>query len=156
VENAAGQTRSADEDFLRDFEETTLPKSDWTHRAHIRMAWLYLQRFSFDTALHRVKQGIVRYNSVHGVAGAYHETVTEAYVRVIAHRSTLRGAPSTFEAFALANADLLDRAASPLLLFYRKETLFSDLARARFVEPDLRALPSLERTEPQRRSTATD
>ncbi|KAJ1549116.1 hypothetical protein HK096_000514, partial [Nowakowskiella sp. JEL0078] len=34
-----------DEVFIKAFENATLSFSEWTHRAHIRMAWIYLKEF---------------------------------------------------------------------------------------------------------------
>ena len=44
-----------DETFLRAFEDTTLPFEDWTHEAHMRMAWNYLREFDIDKAESLIK-----------------------------------------------------------------------------------------------------
>ena len=62
-----------DADFLAAFEACTIPRADWTHEAHVRMAWLYLTRLPFADALHRVRAGIRRYNDSLGGTG-YHDS----------------------------------------------------------------------------------
>jgi hypothetical protein len=57
-------------------------------------------------------------------------------VRVIAHHAT---GDTDFDGFLAAHPRLLDR--DLLLAHYSRERLFSGAARARFVEPDLLALP---------------
>jgi hypothetical protein len=37
-----------DRQFLRAFEMRTLPFNQWTHRAHVKVAFLYLRDFPFD------------------------------------------------------------------------------------------------------------
>ena len=32
-----------DEIFIQSFEEATLPFENWTHEAHLRMAWTYIR-----------------------------------------------------------------------------------------------------------------
>src|SRR5579885_3559722 len=129
----------ADESFIQAFEACTIPKAEWTHRAHVRMAWIYLSRFDFDLALTRIRDGIKKYN--HAVGGnphGYHETVTQVYARLVRHCLAHEGSRSkSFDEFAETFAFLLDRKSPPTLKHYRSETITSEEARARFVEPDL-------------------
>ena len=130
---------TADE-FLAAFEAAVIPRSEWTHAAHVHMAWLYLMRFSPAEAMERVRCGIQKLNAVIGVAGGYHETITVAFVRVISAR-LLHAEP--YASFRDRNPDLFDRSLSAILRHYTRERLFSGEARAAFVEPDLASLPTL-------------
>src|SRR4051794_37278164 len=56
-----------DEDLLRQFEDRTLPFDHWTHRSHVKVAYLYLRRFPFPAALDRIRRGIKAYNAAHNV-----------------------------------------------------------------------------------------
>jgi hypothetical protein len=42
----------------RRFENLTLPGEEWTHRAHVKVAYLYLSRHPFPAALDRLRSGI--------------------------------------------------------------------------------------------------
>ena len=44
-----------DDEHLRQFENQSLPLGDWNHRAHLKVAYLYLTRFPFDEALKRMQ-----------------------------------------------------------------------------------------------------
>lgn len=47
-----------DDNFLRSFEQCSLGAKCWNHAAHIRMAWLVLEKSeSFQQALDRIKRG---------------------------------------------------------------------------------------------------
>jgi hypothetical protein len=132
-----------DAELLDAFERCTLPASLWTHEAHVCVAWLYLSRSDEHTALHHIRTGIQRFNdSVLKKALAYHETITTAFTRLIAHRKSRLGADDSFAEFKVRCEELLDRKLGALLRHYRKDTLFSDAARERFLEPDLLPLPS--------------
>lgn len=127
-----------DDEFLAAFEATTLPRPEWTHQAHVRMAWLYLTRLPFAEAVQKARAGIRGYNAAQGNHIGYHDTVTVAFVRLIASRLA---AGEGFVAFLERNADLLDRQCPPLLRHYSRAKLESAEARAGFVEPDLLPLP---------------
>jgi hypothetical protein len=129
-----------DEEFLAAFEWCTLPRAEWTHAAHVRLAWLYLGRLPFDQALGQVRDGIRRYNAAHGSDG-YHETITVAFVVLIRSRMADEGAGEGFAGFQARNPDLLDRGLLLLGRHYDPATLSSAVARQRFVVPDRESLP---------------
>ena len=52
-----------DDEFLLAFETCSLPREAWTHRAHVRMAWLYLGRHPAADARRLASEGIRRYNA---------------------------------------------------------------------------------------------
>ncbi len=146
-----------DDEFLCAFERCSIARKDWTHEAHVRMAWLYVTRTPADgEVFDRVRGGIKKLNSVfvrrqqvlcrglptkpkdpRGLDG-YHETITVAFVTVIAARVR---AGEDFPAFRDRNPDLFDRKLSALLRYYSPERLFSPPAKAEFLEPDLEPLP---------------
>lgn len=131
-------TVRSDAEFLAAFEDCTLPKEDFPHREHVRLAWLYLGRHGFDEASRRVVDGIQRFAAHHGATGLYHETVTRAWLRLIAaaRRTTPAG---SFAAFLAASPQLTVKGA--LDPYYDPATLASDAARADFVPPDRGPLP---------------
>jgi hypothetical protein len=129
----------SDEQFLAAFEACTLPKEDFPHREHVRLAWLYLGRHDFADASRRVVDGIKRFAARHDVPGLYHETITRAWLRLIADaRRRVPGAGS-FAAFLEANPQLAAKGA--LDAYYDPETLKSGEARASYVAPDRAPLP---------------
>lgn len=125
--------------FLQAFESCALPAEQWTHHAHVRMAWLCLGEADFIQALERMRAGIRRYNAeVLDKLAEYHETVTVAFAQLIAAR---RRSGESWQAFAERNQDLFARTPPVLATYYSRERLMSDEARRRFIEPDLRPLP---------------
>lgn len=140
-------------EFLKAFEAATLPRSAWTHEAHVRMAWLYVSRFPFSVALEKAKAGIQRLNQSFASTGTapckpaeaqrsagYHDTLTTAFVRVIAGRVE---PGEGFPDFRERNPDLFDKSLSAVRKHYTKKLLFSAKARKAFVEPDRAPLPDV-------------
>lgn len=123
-----------DREFVDAFEACTLPPALFPHRAHVRLAWLYLREQPLLDTLTRYSQGIQRYAAHLGATAKYHQTITWAYLFLI-HERMQRADHPTFEDFAAANEDLF----GPLLeRYYSRETLDSELARTTFVLPDAR------------------
>ena len=69
----------------------------------------------------------------------YHETITQAWLSLIAATVRNHGAPARADDFCDRHAHLL--APTLLCLFYWRELLGSAEAKTRFVEPDLAPLP---------------
>lgn len=124
-----------DDEFLARFETHAL--DEFTHRDHLRVAFAYARRGGVDAAV----QGARRIRGFAEAAGdtrKYHDTLTVGWARVVAHLAG-RHPALAFGAFLDAHPELQRR--DLLLAHYSKPVLFSDAARARFVEPDLLPLP---------------
>ena len=124
-----------DADFLRSFEDRTLPNGSFHHQDHVRLAWLYLGRYPILDALARFIEGLKRFAAANGRPDLYHETITWAYLLLI-HERMARAPAETWEDFARQNPDLLTWKPSVLDRYYEKDTLTSDLARKVFLLPD--------------------
>lgn len=140
-------TAMDDATLLTRFEDAAIPRSEWTHRAHVRMAYLYLRAHPFDEALARIRAGIQKLNAANGVHDGYHETVTVAFATLIADAMARTQSPSltTSDGFCDAHDDLF--AKDLLLRHYSRERINSDEARAMFVAPDNCPLPPVARAD---------
>jgi hypothetical protein len=124
-----------DEQLVAAFESTELSGDHFTHVNHVRVAWWYLQQASLPEALLRFSTALRRFAESKGAARKYHETITVAYMLMIAGR--VADHPNwSWDQFAAANPDLFVRTPSPLAAFYTEETLKSERARTTFVMPD--------------------
>jgi hypothetical protein len=143
-----------DIEFLQAFEQCSLPENQWTHQAHVRMAWLYLQQEPLSQVIPVVCDGIKRYNASLKKSLAYHETITQAFLHLISYRMQIGDSDQSFEEFCVQNPDLLDRRMTALLTHYRKKTLLSQAARESFVSPDRSPLLSPDLIEGREATTA--
>ncbi|QDV35569.1 hypothetical protein [Tautonia plasticadhaerens] len=133
------ETDAEIEALVRSFEELTLPRARWTHRAHLVAALWYLRRYPREDATRRIREGIKAFNARHGVGSGYHETVTLAWVAVVARFLTEhdRGQPlPTLTAALLEACGGKDH----LLVYYTEGVLMSEEARRTWVPPDLRPI----------------
>ena len=129
-----------DDSLWRAFHDRTLVHAEWTHTAHLRVAWLHLARHALDEAHLRMRVGIIRLNAAHGLVETeirgYHETLTRVWLVLV--RDASRRMPCADSVSFVARPGL-DRDAP--LRYYSRERLFSVAARAMFIAPDLAALP---------------
>lgn len=121
--------------LLDRFVDTTLPADQFHHQQHVQVAWLFVQKHGMPDALGAFTAAIKRFAEAKGAHGRYHETITWAFVLLIAERQA-RTPAGTWAEFAAANPDLLVWKPSILERYYSKELLGSDLARRAFVMPD--------------------
>jgi hypothetical protein len=129
----------ADIDLLRRFENCEVREEEWTHEAHVRVAWILLKTTPHRSAEQRLRAGILRHNTeVLGRPGRYHETVTVAFARII--RARLRSG-ETWCDFSRRCQDILSSGEPLLLRFYSPGLLHSGAARTGFIEPDRAPLP---------------
>ncbi len=125
-----------DEELVASFEAATRPASDFPHREHVRVAWWYVRRYPLHEAIGRFAAGLQRFASAHGVPGLYHETITVAFLLVVADRLDDDARRLTWTDFSARHADLLAWKPSVLDRYYTEGTLWSDRARRQFVMPD--------------------
>jgi len=133
-----------DDELIERFEDASLPLGSLHHEEHVRIAFLYLCRYTLLEVLRRFPSDLRRYASAHGKAGLYHETISWAYVFIIHERLAAAAEPTTWDEFRQRNRDLFDRQRPILTEYYCDDTLASATARARFVMPD-RSLRSFSR-----------
>ena len=121
-----------DDDFLRRLADCSLPLEEFSHRGHVRAAYLVLNEAEgFGAALARMRDLITAYAASIGKKGLYHETITVAFMALINQRRAESGGNLTWEAFAEANPDLFEK--EIMTSRYDPATLKSDLARQVFV-----------------------
>jgi hypothetical protein len=137
-----------DVSLLQAFETCRLTPEQWTHRTHVKVAYLYLRRYPFETALERMRCGIKALNASLGVPNSptegYHETTTHAFMHLIA--ATIAAYEPVFptssaDAFCDTHPHLLNR--HVLRLFFSPQRRMEPEAKNRFIEPDLAPLPKI-------------
>ena len=132
-----------DATLLAQFEDTTLPMELWDHRQHVKVAYLYLLQHPFDEAVSCMRQSLQAYNAAQNVPDSltrgYHETLTQAWMRLVHVTLQVYGRCDTADVFVDANSQLLSKRA--LLFFYSRDRLLSVEAKREFVPPDLAPLP---------------
>ena len=123
-------------ELLDKFVDTTLPAEQFHHQQHVQVAWMFVRKYGMPDAIREFTHAIKRFAEAKGANGLYHETITWAFLLLIADRQA-RNPAATWAAFEEGNTDLLLWKPSILNRYYSQELLASELARRTFLMPDL-------------------
>lgn len=126
--------------FAADFAVAAVPAEQFNHRAHLRLAYVYLCAEPIDAAAERMKAALLAYlDHLQIDPGKFHQTMTRAWVLAVRHFMDRSPPCADFDAFIAASPELLDT--QIMLSHYSAQTLFSDRARSEFVAPDKQSIP---------------
>ncbi len=138
----------SDDDFIQHFEACSFPFDQWHHRAHVKLAYLYLTRFGFDAAGTKLRAGIRAYNATKNIpdqpTSGYHETMTQFWLRIVQATVQQYGGLATADEFFDFHPQLSQK--KNHRLFYSPGLFMSPEAKREFVEPDLTGLPTATTT----------
>ena len=123
-------------EWMEQFEISALPGDSFHHADHVKMAFLYLQKYPPLEAMERFSSALRRFAEAQGKPGLYHETITWSFLLLIRERLARASSQQTWAEFSSGNSDLLGWQDNILKKYYRPETLNSELARRVFLFPD--------------------
>jgi hypothetical protein len=131
------------------FTNRTLPKEEWTHTAHIAVAFAELEILKdFENTLHGLRRKIKEYNLSVGTENTnnsgYHETLTIFWLTVLNEFYSLNRQFNLEELFNRFVKTICATSKFPTL-FYSRELLFSTHARLNWVNPDLLPLTDINK-----------
>jgi len=118
--------------LLADFEAGRTDPASFSHRDHVWVGYELLERHPFPEALLHLARGLRRMAAKAGRPEVYHETITAAFLALIAERR-LCGSYAEFRDFAERNPDLFCK--EVLSRFYEPAVLRSSVARQTFILP---------------------
>ena len=123
---------------VKSFEDGTISRDDWKHAEHLVVALYYLSNHDFETSLCKMRDGIFNLLKAFEVdltkEMPYHETMTVFWMRVV---SDFKNSKNDASIVGICNELTGKFDKDYPLRFYSRELLFSDEARAGFVEADL-------------------
>jgi hypothetical protein len=125
---------SADLAELERFVRGEVDPRNFPHREHVRMAFEMLCRHDFAETVWHFSRALRAMAAKAGKPQAFNQTVTIAFLSLIAERMQESGGAADFDALVRAHPELLDKAA--LTRWYRPERLASDAARHTFLLPE--------------------
>ena len=128
----------SDDEFLEALHSCRLPRDQFANADHFRLAWLLLRSAPLDEAEQKARDTIRGFGALYGKADRYHETITLAWMRLMATHCE-----STFEEFLRKNEPNLNLAT--LHLYWTPELLASEEARTKWLPPDRQSLPAAVR-----------
>ena len=107
------------------FENCEYALEEFGHDEHLKVAWTYLQLYGYETALTRMRAGLLRFTAHYNKTG-YNETITVFWMRRLQQHC---GEDWT---------DVVPGSGKETLFrHYTRERVMSDEAKRSWIEPDL-------------------
>ena len=124
-------------EFIEKFESASLPKEEWNHWGHLRLALYYLyNEKTKHAAITKIRCGLIRYavltNPDYNCSERYHETITRFWIHKVSEfirlnkNKTLYGLEELVKKSQLMNKEYI-------LKFYTQNQLDSPEYRAVFM-----------------------
>lgn len=128
--------------LVSSFEAATISHDDWKHSEHLVVALYYLTHHDLETAYGKMRSGILNllengFKVDLEKEMPYHETITLFWMRAVAGFNASKNGASLLEK---ANEVAYKWDKDHPLKFYSRELLFSDEARSKFVDADLKVI----------------
>ena len=80
------EVSKSDMEFRAAFEAGAYAPADFNHRAHVRLAYIYLATNDVERATTLMRNAITNYLRHHGISPTkYHETLTQAWILAVFH-----------------------------------------------------------------------
>ena len=125
----------SDEQFIQQFENGSLNPSWFTHVAHLRVAFIYINLCGASRASKRLAKYIKQFDALHGKGDKFHQTITYASVAVVLHFMT-KSESTTFRDLLKEFPRLKTNFKDLLLSHYSADIIDSQTSKNTYVLPD--------------------
>ncbi len=133
---ARDHTYLTDEEFEQQFERFTFKPTLFSHEAHLRLAYIHIQKYGVQQAETNMVEQIRGYAAYYGAKDKFNKTVTIAAVKTMQHFMEKSSATSFQD--LLKEFPQLANSFRDLLSKHYSFNVFSDpAAKKEFVQPDL-------------------
>lgn len=126
----------SDDSFEEQFATASLPIPWFTHAAHLRLAWIQLDRYGQETAIKNIRAQIKQFAQAAGEPDKYHETVTIAAILMVEHFMKQHKEAGS-KAFLDAHPQLAKDFKGLIQSHYSRDIFKDQEARKVFLQPDL-------------------
>lgn len=125
-----------DNEFEVAFASTSFPAEIFSHEAHLRLAWIHINKYGLDDALKNIRKQLLDFVTLIGAVDKYNQTVTTAAVRAVYH-FMLKSNTNSFQEFILENPRLKTQFKDLLFSHYKTDIFSSEKAKQEYLEPEL-------------------
>lgn len=125
-----------DKEFEDQFSLGILDPKLFNHEAHVRLAWIHINRYGEQTAINNISAQIKAFAAKLGLHDKYNHTVTVAAIKVVHHFMNKSGSNS-FNDFIQEFPRLKNNFRELLDTHYGIDIYHSRKAMTEYIEPDL-------------------
>jgi len=122
--------------LVEQFEKVTLEPAMFSHENHVKLTWTYLKQYPIPEVMIKLRNGLKAFTEHLGLPEKYHETITFAYVVLIAGVQAARPETPWLD-FKKEYPEFFGPWPQLLARYYSPGVLETDRARQIFIMPDL-------------------
>ncbi|TMU55338.1 hypothetical protein [Flagellimonas algicola] len=126
----------SDNAFEIAFENCKVPPSQFNHEAHLRLAWIHIQKYALETAIGNVCTQLRTYVEHLGATDKYNTTLTVASIKMVNHFMG-KSNSNNFPDFMIEFPQLKTRFKELIGAHYAVDIFNSEQAKKKYMEPDL-------------------
>ena len=126
----------SDSEFENEFSNCDLNPEVFSHEAHIRLAWIHIDKYGIEQATENIQKQLKKYVDTIGAADKYNVTLTVAAIKAV-HHYMLRSNSKNFSDFSSEFPQLKLKFRELMNCHYGYDIYNSIEAKSQFMEPDL-------------------
>ena len=126
----------SDDQFENQFSTGVFDAADFTHAAHIRLAWVHISKYGVKVAERNIQKQLKTFVASLGATDKYHTTMTIAAIKSV-HHFINKSKSGNFKDFIQEFPRLKSDFKSLMSQHYGYDIYKSQEARLSFVGPDL-------------------
>lgn len=126
----------SDSIFEKQFIDCQLDPSIFSHEAHLRLAWINIDRHGFVQAEKNIQAQLQNFVAFVGAKDKYHVTLTVAAIKIVNHFKE-NSTTDNFKDFIKEHPALKNNFKDLIARHYSFDIFKSKKAQAAFLEPDL-------------------
>jgi len=126
----------SDSEFLDQFMNCKFDPAYFSHEAHLRLAWININRFGIKKAEENIQNQLKNYVEFVGVKDKYNTTLTIAAIKAVYH-FILKSKSDNFKDFMIEFPRLKTHFKELMNSHYSIDIYTSQKAKNEFLEPDL-------------------
>lgn len=126
----------SDAEFENEFANCTLAESIFSHEAHLRLAWIHIDKYGLEQARDTIQEQLQDFVTRVGAKDKYHKTLTIVAVQGVEHFMKRSGSDN-FKDFISEFPQLKNDFKELVGSHYSFDIFNSAKARTEFIEPDL-------------------
>ncbi|MBL7873554.1 MAG: hypothetical protein JNM78_18185 [Cyclobacteriaceae bacterium] len=125
-----------DSEFEQRFKNCELSPTEFTHEAHLRLAWIHINRYGIEQAEKNITTQLQNFVAFAGAQDKFNLTLTIAAIKAV-HHFVLKSKSPTFKDFIAEFPRLKYNFKELMTCHYGFDIYHSPKAKAEFLEPDL-------------------
>ena len=125
-----------DSNFIKQFKNGSLNPKIFNHEAHLRLAWLYINKFGIEQAEKDIQKQLKNFVEIVGAIDKYHKTLTIVAIKIVNHFMK-KSDSDNFADFLNEFPQLKSKFKELVNTHYSFNIFISNKARIEYLKPDL-------------------